>query len=651
MNANYEDSPVWVKGDLYIGGTGLSTGYCNDQERTHAHFIYHPITGARIYKTGDLARYLPDGNIEFLGREDQQIKMNGHRVELGDIEANLCKLPIVQQAAVIMQDNKLIGHLKLHKGIQHDLVETMTTDTKLSISLETIKNELEHMKPTLPMTELSDYTAAIEWLSVGTMFLDLSVLNIFKNQGQVLMKAEIIGAVANTYESLIGHWLDYLVEYGFIERKQASYIVNFSKEDALQYMNNQLNDFHLGETQPIFQQLKEQLIASQEARLAILKGEQLAKIYLVDSQGFLTPEQLGHYNLWSQYTQDLVNNMISILSKSNEEQGLNVLELGTRTGQGSHQFAQHFSSSGQYTYADESSDFLHRKKAAATHEHVKFKQYDVNLPPDNQDMDLHTYDLIIAENTLHRSRHLNNTMTYLKRLLKPDGLMILTENVKNNALLLITVAFYEEGYQQLADARKVEKLPLLDCETWQQLWKDEGFNYLLEWPRDDVKWFGEYIMMVEGPSNIQRLDLVQFKEEVEQTLPKYMCPDDYFVHESFPVTANGKINRKQLAHYKISYQTELVEQGRQAVTLEEQTIVQAWKEILETAYSSVDDNFFEHGGDSLKAIRFINRLSELGYTLTLEKLFLHPTIEGMAAHLVAQKNDQNKEEAHVIGTL
>ncbi len=139
LNANYEDSPVWVKGDLYIGGIGLSTGYCNDQERTNAHFIYHPITGARIYKTGDLARYLPDGNIEFLGREDQQIKMNGHRVELGDIEANLCKLPIVQQAAVIMQDNKLIGHLKLHKGIQHDLVETMTTDMKLSISLETIK--------------------------------------------------------------------------------------------------------------------------------------------------------------------------------------------------------------------------------------------------------------------------------------------------------------------------------------------------------------------------------------------------------------------------------------------------------------------------------------------------------------------------------
>lgn len=651
LNANYEDSPVWVKGDLYIGGIGLSTGYCNDHERTNAHYIYHPKTGARIYKTGDLARYLPDGNIEFLGREDQQIKMNGHRVELGDIEANLCKLPIVQQAAVIMQDNKLIGHLKLHKDSQHDLVETLTTDTKLSISLETIKNELEHMKPTLHMTELSDYTASIEWLSVGMMFLDLSALSIFKDQGQVLRKEEIIGAIGNTYDSLIGHWLDYLAEYGFIERKHTSYIVNFSKENALQYMSNKLNDFHLGETQPIFQRLKEQLIISQEARLAILKGEQQAKIYLVDSEGFLTPEQLGHYNLWSQYTQDLVDNMLSILSKSNEEQGLNVLELGTRTGQGSHQFAKHFMSNGQYTYADESSDFLYRRKAATPHEHVKFKQYDVNLPPDNQDMDLHTYDLIIAENTLHRSRHLNNTMTYLKRLLKPDGLIILTENVKNNALLLITVAFYEEGYQQLTDTRSAEKLPLLDCETWQQLWKNEGFNYLLEWPRDDVKWFGEHIMMVEGPSKIQRLSLDRFREEVKHTLPKYMCPDDYFVHESFPVTANGKINRKQLAHYRISHQPELVKQGRQAVTPEEQIVVQVWQEIIETMYSSVDDNFFEHGGDSLKAIRFINRLSELEYSLTLEKLFLHPTIEGMAANLVAQKNDQDKEEAHVIGTL
>ncbi|MGM7636982.1 methyltransferase domain-containing protein [Bacillus sp. Hm123] len=483
------------------------------------------------------------------------------------------------------------------------------------------------------------------------MFLDLYALNIFKAQGQVLMKEEVMESVASTYESLIGHWLDYLTDYGFVEEKHASYIVNFSKNDALHYMNHKLNEFNLGETQPIFHQLKEQLIASQHARLAILKGEQLAKVYLLDSQGFLTPEQLGQYNLWSQYTQDLVDNILGILSESNENRLLNVLELGTRTGQGSNNFSQHFRSSGQYTYCDESSDFLNSKKAAITQEHVKFKQFDVNLPPDNQDFVLHNYDLIIAENTLHRSRNLNNTMTYLKRLLKPDGLILLTENVSNNALLLITVAFYEEGYHQIADGRRSEKLPLLNPAAWEKLWKNEGYKYLLEWPRDDVRWFGEHIMMVEGPSQIQTLVRDRFIEEVKHALPKYMCPDHYFVHELFPITANGKVDRKQLAHYKASHQLDLVEQGRQAVTLEEQVVVKVWNEILEAEYNGVNDNFFEHGGDSLKAIRLINRLGEQGYSLTLEKLFLHPTIKGMAANLNEQKNDGDEEEAQVIGTL
>lgn len=651
LNSKYEDCPIFVKGDLYIGGIGVARGYCNDCERTKEQFINHSIIGERIYKTGDLARYLPDGNIEFLGREDQQVKISGHRVELGDIEANLCQLPFVQQAAVIMQDNKLVGHLKLHEHIEHDLVRTLITDTKLSKSIETIEKELANKKPVYHIKELSDFTASIEWLSIGMMFSDLYALNFFKEPGQVLMREEIMARIISTYETLIEHWLDYLVDYGFIEKNDIGYVVNYSKDDALNYVNSELNKFNLGETESTFNLLREQLIASQQVRLAILKGEQLAKSYLLDSQGFLTPEQLGQYNLWSQYTKDLVGDILRILSTSNKEKGLNVLELGTRTGQGGKYFAQHFKESGQYTYSDESSNFLNHKKAAINQEHVKFKQFDINLPPDNQNLVLHDYDLIIAENTLHRSRHLNNTLTYLKRLLKPNGIILLTENVRNNALLLITVAFFEEGYHQLADARASEKLPLLNREAWKQLWQDEGYQYLWEWPSDEIKWFGEHIMMVEGPKKIRTLDFERFGEEVKHALPKYMCPDYSFVHEYFPTTANGKIDRKQLASYKVSNQPTLIEKGRKAMTSEEQAVVKVWNEILETEYNSVADNFFEHGGDSLKAIRLINRLSEFGYFLTLERLFLNPTIEGIAVNLEKQEKAKDKDEAQVTGSL
>jgi amino acid adenylation domain-containing protein len=92
--------PVWVPGELYIGGIGLAKGYWRDREKTDARFVTHPRTGERLYRTGDLGRYLPDGNIEFLGREDFQVKIQGHRIELGEIEAALLQYPPIRSAVV-----------------------------------------------------------------------------------------------------------------------------------------------------------------------------------------------------------------------------------------------------------------------------------------------------------------------------------------------------------------------------------------------------------------------------------------------------------------------------------------------------------------------------------------------------------------------
>ena len=93
-----EPRPVWVPGQLYIGGIGLARGYWRDQEQTRASFLTHPRTRERLYRTGDLGRYLPDGSIEFLGRKDFQVKVQGYRVELGEIETALAQHPAVREA-------------------------------------------------------------------------------------------------------------------------------------------------------------------------------------------------------------------------------------------------------------------------------------------------------------------------------------------------------------------------------------------------------------------------------------------------------------------------------------------------------------------------------------------------------------------------
>jgi amino acid adenylation domain-containing protein len=101
FNSRLEPCPIWTPGELYIGGIGLAHGYWKDPDKTKASFIIHPLTGERLYRTGDMGRWLPDGNIEFLGREDFQVKIQGYRVELGEIELTLGQHPEVKLAIVV----------------------------------------------------------------------------------------------------------------------------------------------------------------------------------------------------------------------------------------------------------------------------------------------------------------------------------------------------------------------------------------------------------------------------------------------------------------------------------------------------------------------------------------------------------------------
>ncbi|NEQ96594.1 MAG: amino acid adenylation domain-containing protein, partial [Cyanothece sp. SIO2G6] len=105
LDAQLENCPVWASGQLYIGGEGLANGYWRDPVKTTKSFITHPRTGEALYRTGDLGRYLPNGEIEFLGREDNQVKLGGYRIELGEIEQALEQHPnVVQAVALIVGD-------------------------------------------------------------------------------------------------------------------------------------------------------------------------------------------------------------------------------------------------------------------------------------------------------------------------------------------------------------------------------------------------------------------------------------------------------------------------------------------------------------------------------------------------------------------
>lgn len=115
--------PIGVPGELYISGTCVVHGYLKRPALTAERFLPNPFSnkpGSRMYKTGDLVRYRPDGNVEFLGRNDFQVKIRGMRVELGEIEVELKRHPGVRDVAVVMhkdaQENRLIAYVVFHAG-------------------------------------------------------------------------------------------------------------------------------------------------------------------------------------------------------------------------------------------------------------------------------------------------------------------------------------------------------------------------------------------------------------------------------------------------------------------------------------------------------------------------------------------------------
>jgi len=100
LDSAMNPAPVGVDGAVWLGGAGLARGYLGDDARTAERFVVHPRTGERLYRTGDVGRWLEDGTVDFLGRDDGQVKVRGHRVELGDVEAAIRSVPGVRDAHV-----------------------------------------------------------------------------------------------------------------------------------------------------------------------------------------------------------------------------------------------------------------------------------------------------------------------------------------------------------------------------------------------------------------------------------------------------------------------------------------------------------------------------------------------------------------------
>ncbi|CRM27937.1 Gramicidin S synthase II [Pseudomonas sp. 28 E 9] len=120
LDAHLRPVPVGVAGELYVGGRGVARGYLNRPDLTAERFLQDPFNPGRMYRTGDLVRWLPDGNLEYLGRNDDQVKLRGVRVELGEIESRLAALDGVAEAVVLVREGRLIAWFTERQALSID---------------------------------------------------------------------------------------------------------------------------------------------------------------------------------------------------------------------------------------------------------------------------------------------------------------------------------------------------------------------------------------------------------------------------------------------------------------------------------------------------------------------------------------------------
>lgn len=510
LNELMEARPVWVPGQLYIGGVGLAKGYWKNEEKTKASFITHPVTQERLYKTGDLGRYLPDGNIEFLGREDFQVKINGYRVELGEIEAALKQYPGMKEVVV-----SAFGEELYNKRLVAYVVLTQ----------ESTKPQKAGTYQPSPQAQEGSLTDPIERIE-----FKLKQLGVEQSESYIsrieLPKTELD-------ESLIQKYLE--------------------RQSYRQFLSQPLSLKQLSEFLSCLQQMK-------------LDDYTLPK-YRYPSAGSLYPVQTY---LWI---------------KPNRVEGLEA---------------------GLYYYHPAE----HHLMLLAKKNEIDGQIYGVNQS-------------IFEESAF--SIFLVGKLTAIAPMYGDLGKdFCLLEAGHIGQLLMNTASKQEIGLCPIGNLEFQELRDLLKLESSQVL------LYSFVGGKIDFaqtqQWSGESVGTTEKPKS------VQLREYLQQKLPQYMVPLEYIILDTFPLTANGKVDRKRLPEPQVETMTTTEDILPQ--TKIEQQIAAVWREVLQMEKVGIHDNFFDIGGNSVHAIRVHSKLQELlAIELKVVDLFTNPTVHSLSQYL------------------
>lgn len=501
------DCPYWAEGELWIGGFGVAKGYRGDSALTGQKFITDQY--GRWYRTGDLGRIWDDEIIEFLGRKDHQVKIRGHRIELGEIEHAIQEFPGVAHAVV---DTVSDGHG--NKMLAAYIGAPIQEDSKVTTYLygtdifgggwKELKDDVSNWQMQQERkTAYKNFLAYADQRCVQLMLETLIELGIFVSEKEVLSQKEIFekGSITETQKNTVARWLEILKKEGIL-REEDGRLSRTGKEVAVPEK--------AGDTETYFNKLKPYL-------KHMVTGNEVPLDVFYQKEPALAPNMLLRRIPGCEETVERLVQGLRLLAEERRKEPLQIIEIGTRDTAITRQFLNALEDvSVAYTYADSSKYFLQEaEKELAGYERVEFEMLNLEEGMDKQQMSLHSYDIVISVNALHRNIDAADAVKKVAELLKPNGILLMTDLVVRTYLQELTAAFLENGFADIRDKRKEAGLVTPDCLLWRECLSEAGLGEdcavterygrcmrlkgSLKWHQDRMYWLERLKKLPEAP--------------------------------------------------------------------------------------------------------------------------------------------------------
>ncbi|MEI2579470.1 non-ribosomal peptide synthase/polyketide synthase [Scytonema sp. PRP1] len=675
LDSHLQPVPVGVPGEIHIGGVGLARGYINRVELTQEKFISNPFSDephSRLYKTGDLARYLPDGNIEYLGRIDNQVKIRGFRIELGEIEDVLTQHPLVQESVVVAIDRT--GDKQLVAYLVPALKNQVLPQQLAQWQSEYVSDwqMLYEQAYGQPQTSADDLTFNISgWNSSYTKlaipdwemreWVENTVSRILSLSPQRVLE---IGCGTGLLLSRLApkskeYWgIDYSSAALQHVEQMCKTLSGLDNVRLLQRTADNFDGIPQGEFDTVVINSVVQYFPSVDYLLQVIEGAiaaiaQQGKIFMGDVrslpllEAFHAAVQLSQasFERTIEEWQQQVNSSVAAEEELLIDPSFFIA------------LKQRFP---QITWVE-----IQPKRGNAQNELTQFR-YDVTL---HINTDVQTPVLSEAEVTVVPWLNWQLDGLSLKQIenqlltRQPEILGIRGVPNKRVQQALQIWQWWEnppavETVGQLRQLLTQQSTVGINPEQFYQLGQELGYTVQLSWWESSqdgsydvvfchnqaykaasfdsssitAKPWTEYTNNPLYGKLVQKL-VPQVRSLIQQKLPNYMVPQAFVLLKAMPLTPNGKVDRRALRAPDTATRNLATGFVSPRTPLEAQ-LVQIWSEVLGTERIGVKDNFFELGGHSLLATQVVSRInSALGFGLFVQKMFEFPTVAELASYL------------------